>query len=124
MASAVYVTDGYGSVDILASVEKIVATSGNDEVSVVGRHNGNLTIDLGGGVNNLYYINGAVPSQLNGPLNFLYRTELEDGTPTGRDGAQTIDVATTDKVLLQNSILYVDGHQLVGGSSFKYNNDE
>lgn len=121
-ADVIYVNDGHGGNDRLVSIEKIIGTDGNDNVFVTGgtKLDGSLTIDLGGGVNNLYYINGTVPTQLQQPLNFLYHTKLENGTPTGRGTSQSVNVQTamTDKVLLQNSLIYVDGHQLVGGAGF------
>ena len=114
------VNDGTGGTDRLLSIEKIVGTIHDDTVSVTGGAvlGGPLTIDLGGGVNTLSY-NGAAPTTLQGPIQYLYRTTLEDGTPTGRGAFQTIDVAAgTDATLLNNSLIFVDGHQLVGGTTF------
>ena len=118
-ADIITVDDGHGGTDRLVSIEKIIGTDFNDHAIVTSgmKLDAGLTIDFGGGANTLEY-NGTGASQINGPLQYLYHTQLDNGTPTGRNAKQTIDVTGTgvDKVLLANSALFVDGHQLGGGA--------
>ena len=82
------VTKSQGGIDRLVSIEKIIGTDGNDQATVTSgmKIENSLTLDFGGGINTLTY-NGSGPTQLNGPLQYLYHTKLEDGTPTGRGAA-------------------------------------
>jgi hypothetical protein len=85
---------------------------------------GGLTIDLGGGFNTLEY-HGTAPSQINGPLQYLYHTQLDSGAATGRNASQMIEIGNSpndpvNQTLLTNSLLFIDGKQLGGGASFYF----
>jgi Ca2+-binding RTX toxin-like protein len=114
-------TTGPVTKDLLYEIEKVVLSDYAD--TVVRSDNidiKNLTIDLGGGLNRIELKKSGAPAEIgNGVTKYVLRSVNSDGTPASTLMAQqvVVEAGTTAKLTI-NSLLYVDGRQLVGGAVF------
>ncbi|MDQ0474839.1 beta strand repeat-containing protein, partial [Labrys wisconsinensis] len=111
-----------GSRDAVYNVEKIIGTDQADKAVLPSNFSKqNLKLDLGAGQNEVTYkasTEAAPPAT--GHLKINFATTTADGTPVGTtQNTITID----DGIDADNRnapMLFVDGHQLIGGATFVY----